>query len=218
MPHSCLLRWLTRFGLFLALLLGGCAWFDGDDESVGTDPGEVEEQQAAAADAFDEELDTGANEVLPSDEEELDAPPPDDIPPEPEEEEPVPTDDAANASDEGQADSAQDGDPAASSNENVHGTNESSPPAGEPAEILVELSPEERAKLEQKAREDLESARQHSANVRTRPELSQEQLERLETLDQYIASALESLEKHDVRAASSLALKARLLGEELDPN
>jgi hypothetical protein len=91
-------------------------------------------------------------------------------------------------------------------------------PAEEPKPIRVKISDEERAKLVAQFESDLQVATTRAA---TRPDaatLSAEQRQRWDTLDQYIELARSSWETGDVRAAADLALKARLLADEMQPD
>jgi hypothetical protein len=104
---------------------------------------------------------------------------------------------------------------ATSGSDSLRGTaSETTPIAAQPAEISVELGAEETAELGQKIAEDLDHAEQSMRALR-RNELTGDDRVRLETAETLIQDARRERAEGDLRAAATLAHKARLLAEEL---
>lgn len=86
----------------------------------------------------------------------------------------------------------------------------------DPPTLRVLISDEERSRLVAQATSDLQTARSIASDRPESATLSAEDRQRWESLDHYIELAESFLEDGDVRAASDLALKARLLAADLD--
>ena len=104
---------------------------------------------------------------------------------------------------------------ATSGSDSLGGTaTETTPIVAEPAAISVELGAEETAELEQRIAEDLDHAEQSIRALR-RDEVTGDERVRLETAETLIQDARRERAEGDLRAAATLAHKARLLAEEL---
>jgi hypothetical protein len=89
------------------------------------------------------------------------------------------------------------------------------PPVPEEGTFRVELPEEERAALIQQASDDLATAAGIVRVWRGREGIEDETLERLRTIEDFMAEAYTALEGDDLQGAANLALKARLLAVEI---
>lgn len=92
------------------------------------------------------------------------------------------------------------------------------PPRDEPTQIRVQISEEEQEELKKQIDGDLEIARTVIAGRPEAATLAEDQRQRWDTLQHYIDQTSAALQEGELRAASELALKARLLAEELRPD
>ena len=93
----------------------------------------------------------------------------------------------------------------------------SEPTEPTPAEtgLVVDLPPEERARLTDEAERDLAHSQEVVRAWSDQTGLTEEMAARLRTIRDYMGMAREALDEGDVQGASNLALKARLLAQEM---
>lgn len=190
--------------LGVTMLLSGCGLWrrvtDGPEPS--TEPTEQSEEPGPASEE-------PAEEASPPAEDTAETPPPEEDVEEEPAESPTPPasqeEGAIEEEDEPPEPSAESGPPEAS---------ESTDPT-DPEGFVVDLPPEERAALQEQIRSDLTTAMEVLDAWGTVEGVSPEKSEQLQTIQDFVELSRAAVEEEDLLGAANLALKARILAQEI---